>query len=265
MKSVPSGKPIDAESLRQRLTTQFIGNKIYAFQKIGSTNDYVKRLGRNGMNEGALVLAEHQTKGRGRFQRQWTSPPGKGVCLSILLRPDWSTRKMGIVSLVAAVSVAEAIEAVAGLKVGLKWPNDIQINKKKMCGILIESEIVSEELAFLVLGIGINVYQKASEFGDLKDRATSLSMESGRAIERLRLLVVLLEMLEKNYLRTRQEGSDFIVKEWLRRCSHLNQRIKITHDGREIVGIAKTVDEDGKLVVQTTSNETKIISFGEVQ
>ncbi len=209
--------PIQADSLRVCLANQLIGRKIYAFQRVTSTNDLAKRLAEKGEPEGALIIADCQTKGRGRFQRHWQSPPGTGLWFSIILRPKISVENLETIPLLTGVSVAQAIETVTGLKPILKWPNDILLTSKKVCGILIESSFTQEKLNYLVLGIGINVNQQPLDFSDeIRNRSTSLSIESDHSVDRKDLLLEILHFLELNYLAT-MKGKFDLAQEWTKR------------------------------------------------
>jgi BirA family biotin operon repressor/biotin-[acetyl-CoA-carboxylase] ligase len=215
-----NNSPIQADSLRTCLTNQLIGRKIYAFQRVTSTNDLAKRLAERGEVEGALVIADCQTKGRGRFQRQWQSPPATGLWFSIILRPKFSVENLESIPFLAGISVAQAIETVTGLKPILKWPNDVLLASKKVCGILIESSFTQQKLNSLILGIGINVNQQPVDFnGEIRNRATSLLIEAGHSIDRKDLLLEILRFLELNYIAL-MKGEFNHAQEWAKSPGH---------------------------------------------
>lgn len=260
-----SDRPISAEDLRGRVKSYSIGNQVYAFSQISSTNDYAKRLAREGMEEGALVIADHQTRGRGRYRRQWHSPAGKGLWFSIILRPAIELDKVGLMPLLAAVSVAQSIEIVAILKPEFSWPNDLLLNKKKVAGILIESEVIQDRLAFLILGIGINVSQARSDFPEnLQKIATSLFAETNRRIDRTELLIQILRNLDHNYRDFKKGVSDKIVDEWMARCNQVAKKIMIRQGDGEIEGVFLRIDDFGRLIIRTSCGVEKTVTSGEL-
>ncbi|MFQ5677332.1 MAG: biotin--[acetyl-CoA-carboxylase] ligase, partial [bacterium] len=181
--------PILAENIERRIETKLLGKRIFAFEKLGSTNNFAKRLVQNGEGEGTLVIANHQTSGRGRYDRRWHAPANLGLWFSIVLQPRLPGEKFGILSLLAAVAVAKSVEAITRLSPELKWPNDVLVNLKKISGILIESQLWKKERDSLVLGIGVNVNQSEADFPtELRNLATSLRIESGERVDRTHLL-----------------------------------------------------------------------------
>lgn len=162
------------------LRTERFGRPVEAHEVIGSTNERAKELARQGAPEGLLVTAEQQTAGKGRLGRPWQTPAGRALALSLLLRPLIPPTLAPRLTLVAAVAVAEAVRAETGLPVGIKWPNDLQIAGRKLCGILTEMEAEIEQVRFVVLGIGLNVNQTLAEFPpELRETATSLRLALG--------------------------------------------------------------------------------------
>jgi BirA family biotin operon repressor/biotin-[acetyl-CoA-carboxylase] ligase len=255
---------LNADEIQKELKTQVIAKKIYAFAQLSSTNDFAKRLAQAGENEGSLIISEQQTKGRGRLGRSWESPPGQGLWFSLVLRPNISIEKIGLISLFAGVSVAQAVENMTNLTPALKWPNDLLINSKKFCGVLIESEIESRTLSFLVLGIGINVNQSVLDFSDITlTHATSLQIESGAAIDRIKLLVEVLHNFERNYSDFKSENFSNILNEWKKRCPYLNKKIVIRQNHRQLKGVFENLDESGRLLLRLANGEIKKISEGE--
>lgn len=257
--------PILLESIRRKLNTEFIGKKIYAFGQLGSTNDFAKKLAQEGEGEGTLILADQQTKGRGRFGRGWESPPGQGLWFSIILRPNISPEKVGLNSLLAGVSIAQAVERISKLRLKLKWPNDLLIHSKKFCGVLIESEIENNnQIAYLILGVGINVGQTKTDFSkEIRAHATSLAIESKEHIDRIDLLVEILHIFEKNYLTFKKGKFSFIFREWTKRCPYFKKKILIKQNGKIWEGIFENLDEGGRLLLRLSNGEIKPIHVGE--
>ena len=174
------------EVLEKSLAGKFIGRPLYYYPEIGSTNDEAFRLGIAGAPEGTAVIADSQTKGKGRLQRVWHSPPGSNIYTSILLRPNYSPDQAPQISIAAGVAVAEIINEYCPGQVQLKWPNDVLLNKKKVCGILAQMKTSADVIDFVVLGIGINVNIGYNQLPpDIRTIATSLAIESGREISRL--------------------------------------------------------------------------------
>ncbi len=255
---------LNADEIHKRLKNQFLAKKIYAFSRLGSTNDVAKRLAHKGEDEGSLIISDQQTRGRGRFGRSWESPPGKGLWFSLILRPNIPLEKTGLVSLLAGLSVAQSVERMTSLIPVLKWPNDLLINSKKFCGVLIESEIERRKLSFLVVGIGINVNQSSHDFseGALK-KATSLQIEARTHINRIELLVEVLWWLEKNYFEFKSGNCSDILIQWKRRCPFLGKKIYIKQNHHEWQGMFEDLSEDGRLLLRLDNGEIQQISEGE--
>lgn len=243
------------------LDTKFIGKKIHYFNSIESTMDTAMQLGIKGAQKGTLVLAESQTRGRGRLARSWFSPRNKGIYLSLILRPDITPVQAPLLTLLAAVSICEAIKEATGLDACIKWPNDILINHKKIGGILTEINAEIDKINFVVLGIGINVN---NELKTLPEKATSLREEKREWINRIELLQGLLRRIESNYLDFEHRGARDILKKWQEYNITLGRRIKI-HRGRDsLEGQAVDIDEDGGLLLRKDSGVVEKVMAGDV-
>lgn len=257
--------PIAADEIQALLHNKLIGTKIFAFNQLSSTNDSIRRLARNHEAEGAVVIADAQTRGRGRHRREWLSPPGKGLWLSVLLRPTVYQSRLGLISLLSALAVAESIAKETGIETQLKWPNDVLLNSKKVCGILIESESQNGSPACLSLGIGINVNQTANDFPEaIRNRATSLFLEAGRRYSRAQLLVSVLHELEKFYQLFLNGRHELIRTAWMKRCVHLNQQVKIVCGNLILVGAFEEIDRAGEIILRTNEGEVRRLQAGEV-
>ena len=199
-RSDPDGQAFSV-ALAQLLTTKSFGKPLHFFPSIDSTNTYAARLAREGAAEGGVVIADEQTGGNVRLGRSWVSPPGLNLYMSLILRPAVSTATVPQVGLLAAVAVADAIEDVCPLIPAIKWPNDILIDGKKVCGILAEMQTEAGLLKAVVLGIGVNVNAPLSAFPEeLRDKASSLFLLGGRAIDRSAFTAAVLTHLEKLYI-----------------------------------------------------------------
>lgn len=244
------------------LDTKIIAKKILSFDAVDSTMDVAYNLAMKTKGEGICIFAEGQKKGRGRMNREWQSPKHKGVYLSIILRPEILPNEVPKITLMVAVSVAKTIRAKTGLNALIKWPNDILIDGKKVCGILTDMNAESDTVKFLVVGIGININSKAR---DLPDTATSLREASGEEIDRIGFTRPLLEELDRHYLDFTQQGFGAILNEWRNFSATLGLRIKVDFKNRHIEGQAMDVDDSGALLVRLDNGFTERLLSGDIQ
>ena len=256
---------LSPEKLKSVIKTELLAQKIYAFWSVGSTNEFAYLRALQGEMEGTLVIAEQQSKGRGRKSRAWDSPFNKGLWFSLILRPELPASQAGLVPYLAGVSVAEAIENFTGLKPEVKWPNDLLLNGKKFCGILSEVEFENRMIKFIILGIGINVNHKKEEFPEeFRKQATSLRIESDSQIDRADFLATVVEQLETNYQKMRQNGFEDIIKRWKNRCPQLGKNVVIIQDDKKYEGIFEDLNNEGCLLLRTKAGEIKKIVAGDV-
>lgn len=203
------------DEITTHLRTRLIGKSVVYFPETVSTNDAAKELAAAGIPEGTLVVTEEQTGGRGRLGRAWHSPAGRGIWLSVILRPDINPMDAPKITLLTAVALARTLAAYPGIKPGIKWPNDILVEGRKIAGILTEMNAELDRVNFIVLGIGININTSLKEFpAELRDTATSLYTAAGRHWDRLEFLAKMLENLEELYLMLTQGRFPAIIKEW---------------------------------------------------
>ena len=237
--------------------------KIIYLDEIDSTNREVRRLGDAGAVEGTVVIADCQTGGKGRLGRTWFSPAGTGIWMSLLLRPELPPEKVSGITLMAALSVCRAIRSATGLNTQIKWPNDLVIDGKKVCGILTESAILDGELKFAVLGIGVNVNQ--TEFpGDLP-HAWSLAMTAGRELDREGLIECCLNCLKEDYERYVQSGDlRQLRQEYEAHLVNLDQSVRVLSTTGEWTGVAKGINDSGDLIVLNDQGESVAVNSGEV-
>jgi len=226
---------------------------------VGSTNDVAKQLGVSGAPEATLVVADEQTAGRGRLGRAWYSPPGSAIAMSLLLRPQFPTSLAYRLTLLTGLVAVQAVEQVTGLRVGLKWPNDIVIEQEaggkrqdapflKLGGILTETSISGQDIEFAVVGLGLNVNVDFSGSEDLPE-ATSLMMQLGHEVDRLEILRALVEHFAARYAIL--DRDERLRADWSARLTTLGRQI-IAHRGDEsFVGLAEGVDESGALLIRT--------------
>jgi BirA family biotin operon repressor/biotin-[acetyl-CoA-carboxylase] ligase len=247
------------------LATRYIGRQtILYFRSCPSTNDAARSLGHREAAEGSLAVAESQTRGRGRLGRGWVSPAGKGVYVSVLLRPNIAPEEAFKLTLLSAVAAARAV-ASAGLEPRIKWPNDVLLDGRKVAGILTELEAEADRLHLAVVGIGINVNTTASLFPrSLRGQATSIRMETGKRTSRLRVLQVLLEALEERYELLKAGRFEEVLSEWRALDITRGSRVRAVLLEGEVEGYARDIDEDGALLIADDSGKEHRITAGDI-
>lgn len=249
--------------IREYLQTKWLAKKIIYLPVTDSTNTQAKKMGEEGAEHGTLVVTQCQTAGRGRRGRSWESPEGN-VYFTFLLRPEVEISRASMITLVAALAVAKAVDDVTGLDSKIKWPNDVVANGKKLCGILTESSSDLEYINYAVVGIGINVNQTAFP-EEIAETASSLLLETGHAVDRGQLLGVFLNRFEQYYetfIQTEDmSGLRDVYNEKLVNCG---REVKIIEKDRERVLKALGIDNDGGLVVENSEGERESIISGEV-
>lgn len=265
--SIDKGFPdkISSGAVRKGLNTAWLGQQpILCFDVVETTNVEANRLAREGSPEGTLVVADAQTKGRGRLGRSWISPPGTGLYCSIVLRPTCAPDRLPALTLAAGVAAASAIQQ-AGLAPQLKWPNDILISGKKAGGILTETVFDRKQIDFAILGIGINVNTAAEAFpADFKKQATSLRLNLGRPVSRIALLQNLLINFEHYYGLFSEGDSISVIHRWSELDSTLGKEIEVALPESRLLGVAEAVEPDGALLVRDKTNRLHRIVAGDV-
>jgi len=252
---MPLSPPLNMQAVQSTLATQSLGRRIELRDQVGSTNREAVALAQGGVENGTVVVADAQTEGRGRLARPWFSPPGINLYYSIILRNviagDRLTEWLSWLPLITALAAAEAIETVASVNVGVKWPNDLLIAERKVGGILCESATTERSGLFQVIGVGLNVNGQLTDFPEeIRDIATTIRHETGRLIDRNRLLAQLLNELEACIEEFEMRGSERIALAYQRRCTTLGKTIKATlTEGKEFIGLAEAIDRDGSLRV----------------
>jgi BirA family transcriptional regulator, biotin operon repressor / biotin---[acetyl-CoA-carboxylase] ligase len=247
--------------LQHDLHTTVVGKKFFVFESIDSTNACAKTLAEANCEEGTVIVTEAQTAGKGRLGRTWTSEPGENLLFSIVLRPKIAAEQAGMLSLFAAVATSAAIETTVKIKTACKWPNDLLLNEKKCCGILLESSLLQTSLKYAIVGIGLNVNQ--TQFHDeLKPRATSLKLASGKDIDRTTLLKNILEHIDRYYAIIQTNDWSTVLNEWRQRAAMLGSAITMIHENQQIRGIARDITSNGGLILATPSG-TRIFYAGE--
>jgi BirA family biotin operon repressor/biotin-[acetyl-CoA-carboxylase] ligase len=242
-----------------------IGRDIRVFQETTSTNDIADKLGRDGVKEGVVVFAETQTKGRGRLGRAWVSSQGKGLWFSVLLRPALSPQAATQITIASATALARALNKAAGIQCGIKWPNDILVKDRKLCGILTEMTAEVDKIHYIVLGIGVNVNFSENDFPrELRTTATSLALETGRQFKRAEVAAIILRELNRDYLRLKAGAFQSVADEWEENCTTLGRTVEIAAGARVIQGRAEALDAEGALLVRTQHGRLERIVGGDV-
>lgn len=252
--------------LDSHLTTQSIGRHVELHGSIDSTNARAKELAQGGALHGTLVIAEEQTSGRGRLGRSWISLAGMGIWMSLILRPSFLPRYASRITVITALAVADAISKVTRLRADIKWPNDIIINSRKVCGILTEIQADPDTIEYLVTGIGLNVNTPQDAFPeDLSRSASSLYIESGVKVERNILLARILDSFEGIY-NTYEETGNFtdIMNDYKAKCITLNKRVKVFGRTEEFVGRAFDLTDNCELIVQQDDGSLRTVLSGDV-
>lgn len=250
-----------------QLKTRFLGKPLHFFETIDSTNTYAVQLAEEGAAEGTVVVADAQTGGRGRLGRSWVSPAGVNLYCSVILRPHIAAGLAPQVNLVAAVAVADTIAELGGLTPAIKWPNDVLLEGKKVCGILAEMQTSGERLRAIILGIGVNLNARRDAFPEeLREKASSIFLLTGKPVERATFTASLLTHLEQSYLLWLQEGFPSLRATWERYAGGLiGRQIAVAAQGEAISGTVLGLDTDGALLVREQRTETpRRVLVGEV-
>jgi BirA family biotin operon repressor/biotin-[acetyl-CoA-carboxylase] ligase len=246
-------------AISRNLKTDFIGKKVIAYPSLTSTNDIAKREAKKGARQGTVVVAEEQTAGRGRLKRAWLSPKGS-IALSIIFHP--TPAQLPSLIMVASLAVVHSIEKVSGLKSQIKWPNDVLINGKKVCGILIESDVRGSVVDYAVIGIGLNVNLNTADFPEIAATATSISQELGGEISRREMIRCLLEEVEDLYLALSK--GDSVFQEWRERLVTLGKEVEVSSGQTSYKGIAESVASNGSLFLRQPDGSLIKIVAGDV-
>ncbi|MEW6009446.1 MAG: biotin--[acetyl-CoA-carboxylase] ligase [Candidatus Omnitrophota bacterium] len=246
------------QEIKYNLNTKLIGKEIFYFDSLTSTMDKALELALANFPEGSVVVAETQVKGRGRLGRHWVSPKYKGIYFSLILRPKILPQQASVLTIVVAVSVAEAIEKTTQNRPNIKWPNDILIDDKKVGGILVEMNAETDAVKFVVIGVGLNVSSSKTQ---LPQHASSLGQDANN---RAFLLQEILRRIEANYLDFNRGESSLIIEKWRKVSSTLHSRVKVTCLKEHIEGEAVDIDLDGGLLVRKDSGFIEKVMAGDV-
>lgn len=250
-----------SEEVTVGLDTKVVGRELYYFKTISSTNLFAKQLIKEGVKEGAVVVADIQVSGRGRKKRMWFSPEG-GLWFSLILFPAIPPHRGMMLTMAASVSVVHAIREITGLSPEIKWPNDILIKGRKVCGVLTELDAEMDRINYSIVGIGVNVNNKLDE--GLYGKATTLLEEFGSQVSRVKLLRSILKSFDENYMRLVEGDYGFIRDKWVSLSNIVGREIRVSDDNKTIPGVVSGIDEDGCLVLKTDTGIQRIWS-GDVE
>ena len=252
------------EEVQSRMNTWWIGRQAEYFSQIDSTNQYAKRAAEEGAAEGLLVIADEQTKGRGRSGHTWTTPPGTAIAMTLLLRPRIAPEKISMVTLITGLAVAQACRSLYGVDAGIKWPNDVVIGGRKLCGTLTEMTTDMHSVSYIVIGTGINVNIRSFP-EDLKDTATSLYLELGREVSRAELIAEVMKNFEEAYLPFLEAGSlAGILEEYNGMLVNKDRAVRVLQPSDSFSGTALGINELGELLVKREDGAVVNVYAGEV-
>jgi len=248
------------------LRSAVFGHRIFYYPTIGSTNERALELAAGGEPEGALVLAEEQTEGRGRRERKWSSRARAGIYTSLILRPAIAASKAPLFTFMAAVSIADALGELCGLPARIKWPNDVLVERRKIAGVLGEVRGSDPEVREMVVGMGVNINQTVEEFpSEIHALATSVRIETGASAGRAPILAGLLEGFERRYARLLRDGPATLLAEW-ESLSALPRGHAVAVEGPSglVEGTIAGVDEEGALLLTGARGRPFRVPFGEI-
>jgi BirA family biotin operon repressor/biotin-[acetyl-CoA-carboxylase] ligase len=257
--------PLQLEELQNGLVCQRLAVKFHHYLEIDSTNTHARQLAESGAAEGEIVIAEQQTRGRGRLSRNWISPAFVNLYLSVVLRPELPPAHAPQITLMAAVALADTVACFTPDPPAIKWPNDILVCGKKLAGILTESSLTAERINYVILGIGVNInFPHALMPEAIRGHATSLMECAGRAVSREAFLGRLIQHLDRCYGILGEAGFDRIAPRWEAYFSLRGKRVRVDMGDEALAGVAKGIDNDGALIVEGERGQFHRILAGDV-
>jgi len=243
---------------------QISGHKIIYLDSVTSTNDYLKNIADNNIEEGTVVIAETQTDGRGRNGKKWISPKGKGLTFSILLYPKIKLNQVLIFSYIPVIVLTKVLIQQFNLFASIKWPNDVYVNNKKIAGILSESVIYKKSLKYFIAGIGINLNQNLNDFSDeLQEVASSLRIILKKNIDKEFFLFNFLKEFDILFqtIKISSNWENDIVNEWHNLCNHINSRVQLISKNDNFYGVFKGITKTGEAIIKTDQNIIKTVNI----
>ncbi len=257
---------IDTSKLLDGLRTNVMGRSVHLFERIDSTQTAAHELVRQGAAEGTLVIAEEQFAGRGRMGRKWHSPPGKGIWMSLVLKPRIPLHFSPQLTLLLAVALCRSIGMAANVQAGIKWPNDLLVGGKKVSGILLESNAEDERLKYAIAGIGVSANLAPDDYPEeLRDKATSLFIESGKIVDREKLICCFLEQFEHLYDLYHDQGFAPIRLMWEALNVSLHRPVRVHSSKGTVEGFAESIDDLGALIIRLADGQKVKMYSGDVE
>ncbi len=255
---------VSRAELLSRMDTEWAGRNLVYLKTVDSTNNYAKKLGEDGAPHGTLVIADFQSSGKGRRGRVWEMPPGSTIAMSLLVRPQIRPEKASMLTLVAGAAFAKAVSGLTGLDVKIKWPNDLVVGGKKLSGTLTELSTDLEGIHYVVIGTGINA--NVAKFpGELEKTATSLQRELGGPVDRGAIVCACMRELEDAYRRFLEtQDMTLLLEDYQGRLANLDKEVRVLEPGNGYSGIARGIDRQGQLLVETADGRTQKVYAGEV-
>lgn len=253
----------DQNTISNAIHTKWAGKTVHFAEEVDSTNEWAKKLGKGGAAHGTLAVAEFQSAGKGRLGRRWTAPPGSSVMMTLLLRPDFEPQYAPMLTIVMGLSVAQAAQKM-GVETSIKWPNDVVVSRKKICGILTEMSAEEHQIHYVVIGVGINVNLNDLP-EELADKATSLFIETGKTFDRSEMVSYVMEHFEENYERFIQTSDlTLLCEDYNKMLANCGQPVRILDPLNPYEGIAHGINEKGELMVEKADGTKVCVSAGEV-
>lgn len=255
---------IKSSEISKDLNTRYIGKNLYIYNEVSSTNTIAQFLSQNGIGNGSVVVAEKQTAGKGRSGKSWESPLG-GVWLSVILTPDVDYSKIPLITLATGVAVAKALERIGVENPEIKWPNDIMINGKKVCGILTEGVTNFNSIKNVIIGVGIDANLSIEDFPkELQAKTTSLEIELERKINENLLIKIFLEELEQTIELFNSEAYEEILREWRKRSYTIGKIVEVKKPHKKPYdGYAIGISKEGALIVEKSDGSLEKVISGE--
>lgn len=266
-KLVSSPDVLNSFEVKSGLNTKRLARNVHYFKEIDSTNEYAKTLAKKSFQDGDMVISEMQSQGRGRFNREWVSRTGKGIYMSILLKPEVSYERITQLTIFVSLAICEALEDYLNTEFEIKWPNDILLNGKKICGILTEISGEVDKINYVIVGVGININLQKDDFSDnLQSKASSLRIETGSELDRKEVLQKVLTLLDK-YYDDYLKGVEMplILQKYKSKLNLMKKEVEIkVHNTKPVKGQVVDIGNNGALIVKMKDGIVKEFLSGEV-
>ncbi|RWZ60289.1 biotin--[acetyl-CoA-carboxylase] ligase [Halobacillus fulvus] len=264
-KIIASPDKVSVNTLQWGLDTKWIGRNLHHFGQVESTQEIAHQLAKQGKPHGTVIIADEQVKGKGRMSREWHSPKGQGIWMSILLRPELPPVQAPQLTLLAATVLAKVVEQCTGLRPSIKWPNDLLVHHKKLSGILTEMQAEQDKIQYVILGIGVNVNQEREQIPEhLLHKATSLKVESGEVQNIHSTIQAILRQFESSYDQYMENGFAFVKEVWEQYGYRIGEEVTISTMKREWPATLIGIEEDGALLARDRSGKEEKLYSAEI-